>query len=125
MATTLQRVHPSYQREGTSVSTQWIGIFIMYYYLSILLNNFPPPHQFSCSRTLSPTLMLFSTSNCILSQGELGLVCNVSNIFCGGRKFIIFHYFVNSLTNLVFPKLITPHLTEYAYLHLKPSLCAS
>ncbi len=84
--------------------------FILYGYLFILLNNPLPPHQFSCSRTLLRTLMLYPAFDNIFSQGKHGWACNVSFICCGDGKYIILYYFVHiSHHSSLFPNLIPWH----------------
>ncbi len=113
-------------RERDPNNSQWMGLFwLCMTTLLILLGNHFPPHQLSCSRTLSCLLTLYPASNCIFSQGKIAWACNVSNLYGGDGKFIIFYYFVDFTHQPFFPKFIPPHLTEYVYLHLKPSLCAS
>jgi hypothetical protein len=93
MATPLQRGRPTFQAEGTLTAYDGLAFFILYDYLFILLNNF-----FSRANSVaqkSCMLTLYPTSNTIFSRGKLGWACNVSIIFCGDGKLVIFHYFVN------------------------------
>ena len=98
------------------------GLWLLCSFYSL---TFFPTRQFSCSRSSSHPLMLYTASNHIFSKVSLGIHAMFLTLLWVMGKFLYFIIMPISLTNLCSPQKTWPHLTEYANLHHKPSSCAS